>query len=72
MAPETIKDNARFFGSIAEVPRLAVTMGVGTILDSRRCLLLGYGASKADAIAAARNSPSTTAMDLAVLDALWH
>lgn len=67
LAPETIHDNARFFGSIDEVPRLAVTMGVGTILDSRRCLLLAYGESKADAIAAAVEGPVTAQITASAL-----
>ena len=46
LASETVRDNARFFGSEEEVPRLAVTMGVGTILESRRCLLLAFGDSQ--------------------------
>ncbi len=50
LTEETIRDNARFFDNPHEVPRLAVTMGVGTILESRRCLLLAAGSSKAKAI----------------------
>src|SRR4029078_11769993 len=47
LTSETVADNARFFGSEREVPRLAITMGVGTILESRRCLLLAAGHNKA-------------------------
>jgi glucosamine-6-phosphate deaminase len=50
LAGETLRDNARFFGSLDKVPRLAITMGVGTILEARCCLLIAYGANKADAI----------------------
>lgn len=67
LAPETIRDNARFFESIDAVPRLAVTMGVGTILDSRRCLLVAYGSSKADAIAAAVEGPITAQITASAL-----
>lgn len=59
LAPETIADNARFFSSAHEVPRLAITMGVGTILESRRCLLLATGAPKARAIANTVEGPVT-------------
>src|SRR5215211_3610230 len=45
LTEETVRDNARFFGSQSEVPRLALTMGVGTILESRKCLLLAAGES---------------------------
>jgi glucosamine-6-phosphate deaminase len=43
----TIEDNARFFKSKEEVPRFAITMGVGTILESRRILLVASGEKKA-------------------------
>lgn len=50
LTEETRRDNARFFNSLEEVPRLAVTMGVGTILEARRIVLLATGAGKADAV----------------------
>ncbi len=48
----TIKDNARLFfnDKIEEVPTSAVTMGVGTILESKRVILLAWGENKADII----------------------
>ena len=48
----TIKDNARLFfhGKIEEVPTSAVTMGVGTILDAKKVILLAWGEGKADII----------------------
>ena len=49
------------------MPRLAVTMGVGTILDSQRCLLLAYGESKAEAIAAAVEGPVTAQITASAL-----
>lgn len=59
LAGETIRDNARFFGGEDKVPRLAITMGVGTILESRRCLLLAFGAHKAQAVQATVEGPIT-------------
>ncbi|HOE61568.1 MAG TPA: glucosamine-6-phosphate deaminase [Kiritimatiellia bacterium] len=47
---QTISDNARFFASADEVPRYAISMGVGTILEARTCLLLCFGANKARAV----------------------
>ena len=44
LSPVTIEQNAAFFGGAANVPRRAITMGVGTILECRRCLLLATGA----------------------------
>lgn len=48
---KTVTDNARYFGPDEVVPRLAITMGIGTILDSRAILLLATGAGKRDAVA---------------------
>src|SRR6266581_816294 len=39
LTPATIKQNAPFFGQEDKVPRRAITMGVGTILEGRRCVL---------------------------------
>jgi glucosamine-6-phosphate deaminase len=48
--PQTIADNARFFDNDEkQVPRRALSMGVGTILESRCCLILANGANKAEA-----------------------
>ena len=49
----TRRDAARDFLGEANVPRHAVTMGVGTILDARRIVLLAWGDSKAAVIAQA-------------------
>lgn len=47
----TRKDNSRFFeGGVDEVPPLAVTQGIGTILKSRKAVLMAFGEGKADAI----------------------
>ncbi len=67
LARETIRDNARFFGSEADVPKMAVTMGVGTILESRRCLLLATGEGKAAAIRATIEGPLTAQVTASAL-----
>jgi len=46
----TIKDNARFFKTIEEVPKKALTMGIKTILDSKECLLLASGIKKREIV----------------------
>lgn len=47
----TRQDNSRFFeGGVDEVPPLAVTQGIGTILKSRKILMMAFGAAKVDAI----------------------
>lgn len=47
---ETIQANARFFSSIEEVPRFAISMGMKTIMHAKKVLLLASGENKADAI----------------------
>lgn len=55
----TRQDNARFFRSMNEVPKYAITMGIGTIMDARQLILLATGAGKADAIARTCEGPIT-------------
>ena len=50
LAEKTINDNARFFDDISQVPRKAITMGIGDIMKAKKILLLASGAKKADAI----------------------
>ena len=57
LAKQTIEDNARFFASADDVPIHAITMGVGTILDARKIILIANGANKAPAVAAAAEGP---------------
>ena len=54
---ETVRDNARFFGSEELVPHHVITMGIGTIMEARRVLLLAFGKTKAPAVAAAVEGP---------------
>ncbi|NLF38323.1 glucosamine-6-phosphate deaminase [bacterium] len=56
---ETIEDNRRFFTKDEDMPRWALTMGVGTILDSRNILVLATGRAKANAVAAMVEGPLT-------------
>lgn len=42
--------NARFFGSLEQVPHEALTMGIGTIVEARQILLLASGAGKAEIV----------------------
>ncbi len=50
LTERTRSDNARFFDSVDQVPKLSITVGIGTILDSDRILLLATGKSKASAV----------------------
>lgn len=57
---DTREANARFFDSLEDVPRQAITMGIGSILKAKQILLLARGASKAEAIRNAVEGPITT------------
>ena len=46
----TVKDNSRFFKSIDEVPTQAVTMGIGSIMQAKKILIIAIGENKAKAI----------------------
>lgn len=60
LTPTTIKQNAESFGGENKVPRRAITMGVGTIIEARRCLLLATGEAKSGVIAQAVEGPITS------------
>ena len=50
LTESTIDANKRFFDSIEDVPKKAISMGIGTIFKAKKILLVAYGESKADAI----------------------
>ncbi len=67
LTEQTRVDNSRFFGSLDEVPRLAISMGVGTILESRQILLLATGANKASAVRSFIEGPVTSQITASAL-----
>ena len=67
LSHSTIRDNARFFDDPAQVPRRALSQGIGTILEARRVLLLADGSGKKPAVGAALNGPVTTALPASAL-----
>jgi glucosamine-6-phosphate deaminase len=67
LTPTTLEQNARFFGGMDNMPRRAMTMGVGTIIEARRCLLLATGPSKAKVIADAVEGPITSMVSASAL-----
>ena len=67
LAKQTIDDNARFFDSSEDVPVYAITMGVGTIIEAEKILLLANGESKADAVAQAIEGPVTSMITASAL-----
>jgi glucosamine-6-phosphate deaminase len=67
LTPTTIEQNAPYFGGVDKVPRRAITMGVGTILDSRRCLMMATGEAKAEIVAKAVEGPVTAMISATAL-----
>lgn len=67
LAKQTIDDNARFFDSADEVPIYAITMGVGTVLEARKIILLASGENKADAVTQAIEGPVTSMITASAL-----
>ena len=60
LTEKTIKDNARFFEDESQVPRKAITMGIASILEARKIVLLATGMNKADAVAGSLKGPATS------------
>lgn len=67
LAAQTRQDNSRFFAHADEVPELAITMGVATIMAAKRIILLALGSGKADVVAAAIEGPIMSFVPASVL-----
>lgn len=67
LSEQTRQANARFFQSIDEVPRQAITMGIASILQARRIVLLAKGADKAAIVGKALTGPVTTEVPASLL-----
>ncbi len=64
---ETILANARFFGAAKDVPRFAVTMGIKSIMQAKKILLVVSGAGKADILERALFGPVTPLVPASIL-----
>ena len=67
LTESTLTDNSRLFEKKEDVPTEAITMGIGTILDAERVVLLANGENKADAIARAIEGPITATVPASAL-----
>jgi glucosamine-6-phosphate deaminase len=67
LSPVTRAQNAPLFPGPDLVPQRAITMGVGTILDCRRCVLLATGEEKAAIVAKAVEGPITSMISATAL-----
>lgn len=66
LTPQTRTDNAQFFAS-GEVPHHVITMGIGTILETRMVLMFAFGSKKARAVAQAVEGPLTAMVPASAL-----
>jgi glucosamine-6-phosphate deaminase len=67
LTPETIAQNGPLFDRPEDMPRRAMTMGIGTILEARRIVLLATGSAKADILARAVEGPITAMISASAL-----
>lgn len=67
LTPMTIKQNSPLFDKPEEMPKRALTMGIGTILEAKKILLLVTGESKAEVLAKAIEGPITSMISASAL-----
>ena len=67
LTESTINANSRLFNSADEVPRQAVTMGIGTIMKARKVIVLANGSGKADIVKQAFTGPVVPQVPASVL-----
>lgn len=65
--PSTIEANARFFASEADVPRKAVTMGMGGIMSAKKVLLIANGKNKKEIVEKSFFGPITPEVPASIL-----
>jgi glucosamine-6-phosphate deaminase len=64
---QTLQYNRKYFAPEENMPRHVITMGIGTILEAKKCLLLAFGEAKASAVAAMVEGPLAAAVPASVL-----
>lgn len=67
LTESTIKANSRFFNNEKEVPRQAICMGIRSIMQAKKIVLLAYGSSKQDALKALIEGPVTEKVPASIL-----
>ena len=65
--PSTIRANARFFENEAQVPRRAITMGMVSIMQAKKIVLIANGAAKRDILEKAFFGPITPRIPASIL-----
>ena len=69
LTESTIEANTRFFHSREEVPKKAISLGIGSIMKAKRIVLIATGGDKADVIAQAVHGDITPRVQASVLQA---
>jgi glucosamine-6-phosphate isomerase len=73
LTTKTREDNARFFdGDIGQVPKHCITQGLGTIMESRHAVMLGFGFHKAQAVAECVEGPIAARWPASILQMHPH
>lgn len=67
LTPSTIEANKRFFQSANDVPKQAISMGMGSIFKAKKIILMAFGENKADAIKSLEDTKVTTEMPVTLL-----
>jgi len=67
LTSSTIEANKRFFESADDVPKKAISMGMGSIFKAKKILVLAFGEAKADVIKALSDSKVTTQIPVTLL-----
>lgn len=67
LTKQTIKDNSRLFNDISEVPTRAVTMGLKSIMNARKIVLIATGKNKAKAVYGLIKGPISEDMPCSIL-----
>ena len=67
LTEQTIKDNAKHFDSIDDVPKQAITMGLRTIMESKKIILMANGKHKLNILNVAMNGEVTEDVPASIL-----
>lgn len=67
LTPHTFAQNSPLFDNPDDMPKRALTMGIGTILDSRKCLMVVTGKKKAGILAKSVEGPVTSMVSASAL-----
>jgi glucosamine-6-phosphate deaminase len=67
LCPATLKQNSKYFDNVNKIPKRAFTMGIGTILDAKRILMMATGKKKAEILLKALEGPVTAMVSATAL-----